>query len=192
MMFFSPIFKTPKVQWFLQFFWLAENNYETRILSSNHLCNKNFGKKFRWYNGARDLLACFMEKIKFQLKTSFIFIFYCGTVLRENWMKLAVFFLIIFASKIKLADGFMILRGIKLWNRQSWSGKKMKLTTRGCAAAVSFIFFPTDFGRFHNFSPLKSWNHSQFHFWAKITEKMPPVSPSFTWNWPQKKMKVSL
>ena len=66
---------------------LAENNYETRILSSNHLCNKNFGKKFRWYNGARDLLACFMEKIKFQLETSFIFIFYCGTVSRETGEK---------------------------------------------------------------------------------------------------------
>ena len=49
--------------------------------------NKNFGKKFRWYNGARDLLACFMEKIKFQLETSFIFIFYCGTVLRETGEK---------------------------------------------------------------------------------------------------------
>ena len=96
-----------------------------------------------------------------------------------NWRH---YFLIILASKMKLADGFMILRGIKLWNRQSWSGKKMKLTARGFAAAVSFIFFPTNSGRFHNFSPLKSWNHSQFHFWAKITEKMPPVSYSFTWN----------
>ena len=47
---------------FTVFFKLAENNYETRILSSNHLCNKNFVKKFRWYNGARDLLACFKEK----------------------------------------------------------------------------------------------------------------------------------
>ena len=101
-----------------------------------------------------------------------------------NWRH---YFLIILASKMKLADGFIILRGIKLWNRQSWSGKKMKLTARGFAAAVSFIFFPTNSGRFHNFSPLKLWNHSQFHFWAKITEKMPPVSHSFTWNWAQKK-----
>ena len=40
-------------------------------------------------------------------------------------------FQIILASKIKLADGFMIIRGIKLWNRQSRAGKKMKLTARG-------------------------------------------------------------
>ena len=33
-----------------------------------------------------------------------------------------------------------------------------------------FHFFPTESGRFHNFSPIKSWNHSQFHFWAKKTE----------------------
>ena len=85
-----------------------------------------------------------------------------------NWRKNGGFFFYdILASKMKLADGFIILRGIKLWNRQSWSGKKMKLTARGFAAAVSFIFFPTDSGRFHNFSPFKAWNRSQFHFWAE-------------------------
>ena len=55
-----------------------------------------------------------MDKKEVSVETIFIFIFYFGTVSRENWMKLAAFFLIIFASKIKLADGFMILRGIKL------------------------------------------------------------------------------
>ena len=78
---------------------LAENNYETRILSSNHLCNKKFGKKFRWYNGARDLFACYMEKIKFQLKTSFIFTFYCGTVSRQSGEKIASCFTIFLAHK---------------------------------------------------------------------------------------------
>ena len=75
-----------------------------------------------------------MEKMRFQKKTIFIFIFYCATVSRENFMKLAAFFLIILASKMKLADGFIILRGIKLWNRQKLVGKKMKLTAA--------IFFP--------------------------------------------------
>ena len=71
-----------------------------------------------------DLFACFMEKMRFQKKTIFIFIFYCATVSRENFMKLAAFFLIILASKMKLADGFIILRRIKLWNRHKLVGKK--------------------------------------------------------------------
>ena len=37
------------------------------VVLNEYMRKKNFGKKFRWYNGARDLLACFMEKIKFQL-----------------------------------------------------------------------------------------------------------------------------
>ena len=116
------------------------------------------------------------------------FIFYCGTVSRENWVKLVILFLFYLAQKMKLADGFMGENWHKIVKpSRSRSGKKMKLTARGFAAAVSFIFFPTDSGRFHNFSQFHPWNHSQFHFWAKKTEKKSPVSPSFTWNWPQKK-----
>ena len=100
------------------------------------------------------------------------FIFYCGTVSRENWVKLVIFFLFYLAQKMKLADGFMGENWHKIVKpSRSRSGKKMKLTARGYAAAVSFIFFPTDSGRFHNFSQFHPWNHSQFHFWAKKTEK---------------------
>ena len=69
------------------------------VVLNEHIRNKNFGKKFRWSNGARDLLACFMEKIKFQLQTSFIFIFYCGTVSRETGEKIAACFTIFLAQK---------------------------------------------------------------------------------------------
>ena len=100
------------------------------------------------------------------------FIFYCGTVSRENWVKLVILFLFYLAQKMKLADGFMGENWHKIVKpSRSRSGKKMKLTARGFAAAVSFIFFPTDSGRFHNFSQFHPWNHSQFHFWAKKTEK---------------------
>ena len=100
------------------------------------------------------------------------FIFYCGTVSRENWVKLVILFLFYLAQKMKLADGFMGENWHKIVKpSRSRSGKKMKLTARGYAAAVSFIFFPTDSGRFHNFSQFHPWNHSQFHFWAKKTEK---------------------
>ena len=50
-------------------------------------------------------------------------------------------------------------------------GKKMKLTARGCAAAVSFIFFPTDFGRFHNFSPLKIMKPQPVSFLSQNNRK---------------------
>ena len=49
--------------------------------------------------GPRDLLPCFMEKIKFQLQTAFIFIFYCGTVSRETGEKIAACFTIFLAQK---------------------------------------------------------------------------------------------
>ena len=55
-----------------------------------------------------------MEKNEVSAETVFLFIFYCATVSRENFMKLAVLFSDYFGSKMKLADGFMILRGIKL------------------------------------------------------------------------------
>ena len=75
-------------------------------------------------------------------KNHLYFYFYCATVSRENFMKLAAFFLINLASKMKLADDFIILRAIKLWNRQKLVGKKMKLTARG----ASFFSRPTTGG----------------------------------------------
>ena len=59
-------------------------------------------------------IALFYGKNEVSAETIFIFIFYCATVSRENFMKLAVLFSDYFGSKMKLADGFMILRGIKL------------------------------------------------------------------------------
>ena len=62
--------------------------------------------------------------------------------------------------------------GIKLLNRPEFGReKKLKLTARGCAAAVSFIFFPTDFGRFHNFSPLKIMKPQPVSFLSQNNRK---------------------
>ena len=117
----------------------------------------------------------FYEKKEVSEETAFIFYFYCGSVSRENWMKLAVLLSGFLASKKKLADGFIILRGIKLWNRQRSVGKqnetdgtrrREKNETDGTrlrrgrqfhflpdAAAVSFILFPTDSGGFIILAP---------------------------------------
>ena len=127
-------------------------------------------------------------------------------------MKLAVCLSAYFGSKTKLADGFMVWRGIKLWNRQSRSGKKMKLTARGrgeffknCTRAlralvqfsknsplprpsVSFFSRPTLDG-FIILAPSKHETAASFIFEPKKQTTKPPVSFSFTWNWPQKKKK---
>ena len=51
-------------------------------------------------------------------------------------------------------------------------GKKMKLTAAAKPRAVSFIFFPTNFWRFHNFMALKIMKPSaSFIFDAKIIRK---------------------
>ena len=41
--------------------------------------------------------------------------------------------------------------------------------------------------RFHNFSPIKSWNHSQFHFWAKKSETKPASFIQFHVKWQKKR-----
>ena len=120
-------------------------------------------------------------------------------------MKLAVCLSAYFGSKMKLADGFMVWRGIKLWNRQSRSGKKMKLTARGrgeffknCTRAlralvqfsknsplprpsVSFFSRPTLDG-FIILAPSKHETAASFIFEPKKQTTKPPVSFSFTWN----------
>ena len=52
-------------------------------------------------------MGCFMEKMKFQRKTLFIFIFYLGTVSRETGEKIEAFLRYFWHQKIKLADGLM-------------------------------------------------------------------------------------
>ena len=110
--------------------------------------------------------------MRFQRETSFIFYFYFGSVSRETDAQMSVFFWIFWHQKIKLADGFMRWNWHKIMKPpDSVRKKKMKLTARGFAAAVSFIFFPDRTGRFHNFSQFHSWNHSQFHFLSQKIRK---------------------
>ena len=116
-------------------------------------------------------LYLFYGKNEVSAETIFIFIFYCATVSRENFMKLAELFSDYFGIKNETGWWIHDFKGHKLWNRQSRSGKKMKLTARGCAAAVSFIFFPTDFGRFHNFSPLKIMKPQPVSFLSQNNRK---------------------
>ena len=97
-----------------------------------------------------------MEKMKFQRGTLLIFIFYWGTVSRETGEKIEAFLRFFWHQKIKLADGFMSQKWHKIMKPPDSVWKKMKLTARGFAAAVSFIFFPTESGRFHNFSHFNS------------------------------------
>ena len=47
----------------------------------------------------RDFWSVLWRKIKFQRETSFIFIFYCGTVLRETGEKMEALFTILFGIK---------------------------------------------------------------------------------------------
>ena len=124
-----------------------------------------------------------------------------------NWW---FFFCFIWLKKWNWLMVSWVKTGIKLWNRpevgreKKWnwrhavSGKKMKLTARGCAAAVSFIFFPTPrpsvsfFSRptLDGFTILASFTHEttgSFIFEPKKQKNKSPVSPSFTWNWPKKK-----
>ena len=87
-------------------------------------------------------IALFYVKNEVSTETMFIFIFYCTTVSRENCMKLAVLFSDYFGIKNKTGWWFHDFKGHKIMKPPKSVGKKMKLTARGCAAAVSFIFFP--------------------------------------------------
>ena len=69
----------------------------------------------------------FYEKKEVSEETAFIFYFYCGSVSRENWMKLAVLL-----SDFRRGRQFHFLPD---------------------AAAVSFILFPTDSGGFIILAP---------------------------------------
>ena len=164
-----------KVHMFLQVnskFWVAV------YLICSSLCTRFYG--------------LFYVKNKVSAKTSLIFIFYCGTVSSETGEKMSELFSDFLASKNETGWWFHVWNWHKIMKpSRIRSGKKMKLTARGYAAAVSFIFFLTESGRFHNFSQFHTWNHSQFHFLSQKAEKIQTFFASFTWNWPQKKSEVS-
>ena len=99
-----------------------------------------------------------------------------------NWR----FCFLLFWLKNETGCGFMIFKGLKLWNRPKSVGKKMKLTAAAegnfwkllegaqrpraifknfpLPRAVSFIFFPTDSGGFIILCPLKWWNRQPVSF----------------------------
>ena len=116
------------------------------------------------------------------------FIFYCGTVSRENWVKLVIFFCFIWLKKWNWLMVSWVKTGIKFWNRPE-VGREKKWNWRHAATprpSVSFFSRPTLDG----FTILASFTHettASFIFEPKKQKKKIPVSPSFTWNWPQKK-----
>ena len=76
-------------------------------------------------------------------------IFYCGRVSREKCWKLEIFPALL-PQKMKLADGFM--------------GENWHKIVRG-VPSVTF-FFPTNSGRFHNFSQFSPMKPQPVSFWA--------------------------
>ena len=67
----------------------------------------------------------------------------------------------------------------------------MKLTARGFAAAVSFIFFPTYSGRFQMFAPLNDVTTAHFIF-SESNRKMPASFIQFHVKLPIKKGDFSI
>ena len=90
--------------------WNHETNLDTRFIGLFYVTQWGFN---------RNLLYFFLFFRQLSRETGW------------NWLVLVSDF---FGSKMKPADGFMILWGIKLWNRQVRSEKIMKLTARGFAA----------------------------------------------------------
>ena len=110
-------------------------------------------------------IALFYVKNEVSAETIFIFIFYCATVSRENFIKLAVLFSDYFGIKNKTGWWFHDFKGHKIMKPPKSVGKK-KWNWRHAAAprpSVSF-FFPIDFGGFIILCRLKSWNHQPVLF----------------------------
>ena len=124
--------------------------------------------------------------MRFQQKPHLFFIFIVNQF-HVKLTKKCLYFSEFFGIKSKTGWWFHGWNWHKIMKPPYSVGKKMKLTARGFAAARQFHFFPTESGRFHNFSQFHPWNHSQFHFWAKKSEKILTFFVSFTWNWSQKK-----
>ena len=74
-------------------------------------------------------LDLFYGKSEVSVKTLLIFLFYCGQVSRETFVKMVDILLSFFwHQKWNWLMVSWISRGIKLWNRHIRSAKKMKLT----------------------------------------------------------------
>ena len=109
--------------------------------------------------------------MRFQGKTSLIFLFYCGTVSRKTDEKMLRFF---WFFGIKKWNCLMVSYMKLTWNYETakFSQEKMKLTARGFAAAVSFNFFswPNLDGFIISVSFMYETTAS-FIFWAKKQKK---------------------
>ena len=113
-------------------------------------------------------LDLFYGKSEVSVKTLLIFLFYCGQVSRETFVKMVDILLSFFwHQKWNWLMVSWISRGIKLWNRHIRSAKKNETDGTRLRRGRQFHFFADRMWRFHNFSHVKSWNHSHFHFWAK-------------------------
>ena len=137
-------------------------------------------------------IALFYGKNEVSAETIFIFIFYCATVSRENFIKLAVLFSDYFGIKNKTGWWFHDFKGHKIMKPPKSVGKK-KWNWRHAAAprpSVSF-FFPTDFGRFHNFSPLKIMKPQPVSFLSQNNRKQTASFIKFHVKLGTKKKKVS-
>ena len=115
--------------------------------------------------------------MRFQTKPHLFFIFIVAQFSRENCTKLSEWFSDFFVSKKwKWLRVSYNETGIKLWNHQFRSGKKNETDGLGedeFIILASFIYETT----------------TSFIFGGKKTENIQTVSCSFTWNWPQKKMR---
>ena len=125
-------------------------------------------------------IALFYVKNEVSTETIFIFIFYCATVSRENWMKLAVLF----------SDYF----GIK--NETGWWFHNF--SPLNYETTPSFIFEPKNPKTKPPVSFSFTWNCSFSQFYAKKplffvpsfteTRHLILVSDQFQWNWSETKI----
>ena len=100
-------------------------------------------KPWLWKERSTGFLDLFYGKSEVSVKTLLIFFFIVAKFHVKTVVKMVDILLSFFwHQKWNWLMVSWISRGIKLWNRHIRSGKKMKLTARGFAAAVSFIFFP--------------------------------------------------
>ena len=95
-------------------------------------------------------LDLFYGKSEVSVKTLLIFLFYCGQVSRETFVKMVDILLSFFwHQKWNWLMVSWISRGIKLWNRHIRSGKKMKLTAAAHDAKKMIKEYPPFLQKFH-------------------------------------------
>ena len=105
-------------------------------------------------------LDLFYGKNEVSAETIFIFIFYCATVSRENFMKLAVLFSDYFGIKNKTGWWFHDFKWHKIMKSPKSDGKKWNWQP----CAVSLFFFLSDFGGIIILWLLKPWNQAPASF----------------------------